>query len=100
MSGSKCLKALQVVGQPVQQFVLKADGKVLVYGYYNRNHTYYDKVIPNTCKTVDNKKFECKSQFMRELHDDINSFEIIIYKQDGISQYTKDKEKAEQGGDN
>ena len=37
---------------------------------------------------------------MRELHDDINSFEIIIYKQDGISQYTKDKEKAEQGGDN
>ena len=67
---------------------------------YNRNHTYYDKVIPNTCKTVDNKKFECKSQFMRELHDDINSFEIIIYKQDGISQYTKDKQKAEQGGDN
>lgn len=67
---------------------------------YNQNHTYYDKVIPNTCKTVDNKKFECKSQFMRELHDDINSFEITIYKQDGISQYTKDKLKAEQGGDN
>ena len=35
-----------------------------------------------------------------KLHDDINSFEITIYKQDGISQYTKDKLKAEQGGDN
>lgn len=72
---------------------------------YNKNHSYYDKVILNSCTTKkndDNKemKFNCKSEFLRELHDDLNSLEVIIYKKDGQSQYTKDKDRLGQGGDN
>ena len=33
------LEAFQVVGQPIDQFVLKADGSVLCYSYYDGNHT-------------------------------------------------------------
>ena len=33
MSGSQCFESLQVIGQPVQQFVFKADS--IVFGYGN-----------------------------------------------------------------
>ena len=65
---------------------------------YNRDHTYYDKVIKDSCTKENNMKFNCKSIFMRELHDDMNVFEVIIYKKDGKSQYTIDKERKMQGG--
>ncbi len=65
---------------------------------YNETHNYYEKVIPGSCRIDNEKNFDCKSYFLRDLHDDLNSFNIKIYKDDGKSQFTIDKEKAEQGG--
>lgn len=66
---------------------------------YNKTHTYFEKVIKNSCVISDNKLFECRSQFLSDLHTDNNRFGVIINKSDGLSQYTINKRFEEQGGD-
>ena len=67
---------------------------------YNDDHSYFEKVIYGSCSKQDNMNLNCRSQFLRDLHSNSSSYGVMIYKDDGKSQFTIDKERYGQGGVN